>query len=473
MRTFRSLGVGVYACVLLLTTGCGQRFYRAETQIEPNGRVTRAIYQPAEDTPAAARADGAWQHLSYAAEVRPDRWRGGIHDLPEAALDRDHPYLVAWGEYASPAKMPGHYLKPSPQGLPDGKLVVDYQREDLVLVVEHRWKETLTDVVTLDDLRASRQQLIKLMIPIAGKCLEVGLGPEYDTSGVVDWLKTTGAAMFADLTDAFYDAGTRGELPPSDRWQSSLADVCAKYNLILRDDKGRVLDTDHAREALAVYIEGVLRDNLVRRDGREIPQQVIDDLLEWLNIKDRYHSGNPQLARLDGLARKVILDQYGSDEAFQQVFIPLASRIFGLYRVEVLGPPRKFHYAMEMPGEIVHTNGLITGDRSVQWTFEAVQAYPFGYTMECRALAPQSAVQQELLGREPLTSREAMLAYAGAIRRDIILREALRTCVKRRTFDPLFTMRERIATEKGDTSHFDVVIGLLGLPATTKATTGK
>jgi hypothetical protein len=451
------------ALALLITAGCGQSLYRAETKLAADGSIRRAIYQPADDTTALARDPRVWSGVTYAPEIRAEKWRGSIRDLPPAEQNKERSYFAAWGQFASADKLPDSYIKPAPRGLPDGKLVVKYERVDHVLVVEHRWTETLTDIVTLDDMHRSRRQFLELAIPLADKCLQVGLGPDYDTSGIVEWMNATGTDWFVELTDAFFEAGTRGQLPPNGQWKQSMADVCARYGLKLRDEQGQIFDNDRARAAVADFAAGILRRELKRRDGAAVPQAAIDDLLEWLNLKDNSAADTPRLARLDGLAQRVIEEQFGSQRNFQELVAPLGARMLGLYRVDILGPPRYFHYEMELPGLVVETNGVLAGENRVEWDFEAVEAYPFGYAMECRSLVPQEALQRELLGSEPLTARDDMLQFVADVSKDFLLRETLRRSVKEKSTEPLVAARRQIASENGDTEAFDRVMKLLGL----------
>ncbi len=450
---------------VLVGGGCGQRSYRAETVLEADGRVSRAIYQPADDTPAEARNPRLWTAVTYAEEIQPDRWTGSIRDLPKAPMDKDHSYFAAWGQFASPKKLPPTYIKSAPRGLPDGKLVVDYRREDYGLVVGYRWKETLTDIVTLDDMHRGRRQFLDVVIPLVHKCLEVGLGPEYDVDRLTEWFNTTGSDLFVEITDAFFEAGTRGQLPPGDGWKQTMADVCARYGMNLRDGQGQLLDEDRARRVVALFAGDVIRQRLKRRDGQPVPQTAVDDLLEWVNLKDYSQSKNPRLARLDGLAQKVVAKQFGSQQKFEELMAPLGARMLGLYRVEILGPPRRFDYTLRMPGPIVETNGLLLADNRVRWKFEAVQAYPYGYAMECRALVPQLALQRELPGAAPFKSRQDMLAFVAAVEGDFRLGETLRQCVKQKSTEPLYDTRDKVAAESGDTRPYDTVIRLLKLPA--------
>ena len=452
------------AVAALLIAGCGQRSYRAETTLAADGSVTRAIYQPLDETPLEAQDPRLWTAVTYAEEIPPDKWTGSIRDLPPAEMDKDHSYFAAWGRFASPEKLPETYLKPAPRGLPDGRLVVDYQRDDYTLVEEYRWRETLTDIVSLDDMHRSRRQFLDVVIPLVHRCLESALGPDYDVDGLTEWFNTTGRDFFVELTDAFFEAGTRNQLPPSHEWKHTMADVCARYGINLRDPQGQLLGEERAREVVAGFAAGVIRRRVKRRDGQPVSEKTVNDLLKWVNLRDHPQSDSPRLARLDGLAQQIVAEQYGSQQKFEELIMPLGARMLGLYRVEVVGPPRLFDYALQMPGVIVETNGQLLSDDRVRWQFEAVQAYPYGYAMECRSLVPRSDRQRRITGSEPIQSRADMLAFVAAVEGDFVLDDALRACIKQRSAEPLYDARDKVAGESGDTGPFDTVIRLLNLP---------
>jgi hypothetical protein len=68
MQSF-SARIALVAAALLLA-GCEAKIYRAETTLKPDGSVSRAIYQPAAGTPAAAVDDARWSERTYAPRVR-------------------------------------------------------------------------------------------------------------------------------------------------------------------------------------------------------------------------------------------------------------------------------------------------------------------------------------------------------------------------------------------------------------------
>ena len=102
------------------------------------------------------------------AEFRPgsdvsDEWpRRPIREIPTT---QEHPkdtaYWIAGGHFKAANEIPDHvvFKLRKEYGVPAGKLERQYTRNDAVFVVEHRWRETLTDVVTLDGMRKAREEL--------------------------------------------------------------------------------------------------------------------------------------------------------------------------------------------------------------------------------------------------------------------------------------------------------------------------
>src|SRR5687767_4423973 len=89
---------------LPLLLGCGEQHFRAETVWRADGRVERAVYQPAQFFPEAARS--GWAQIQPAGETPADAFVGRISDVPAAAGDA--PYFAASGTFLSPAQIPDH-----------------------------------------------------------------------------------------------------------------------------------------------------------------------------------------------------------------------------------------------------------------------------------------------------------------------------------------------------------------------------
>jgi hypothetical protein len=459
-RVLTALAVVIAA---LVTLGCEPKLYRAETVLHADGSVERAIYQGVEATTADAQKAGVWNGSTYAGRIEHERWSGSIADLPQADRDERHSYFAAWGKFESPQRMPQAFVRKAPQGLPDGKLIVDYQREDYGLVVEHRFKETLTDIVTIDDMHLARREMADLLIPLAPKILDEALGDKYDTSRLGDWLNQTATPWLFEISDVVFQSGVRRELS-EDKLAAALAPVCARRGLVLTDASGKLLDSAAMEDAVETYAAKVLRDTLRRRDGEDVSDEDVARILEWIGLKERPANGDEPYRRYNEAVDKVIAEKFGGEEAFESALSPLLTRMLGLYAGELLGSPHDFHYTLQTPGPIVKTNGTLVSDRFVRWTFQGIDAYPFGYAMECESLAAQGELEKALLGRSVLTTREALVKYVDLVRSDPALRQALLTCAEQKNMAPFYQARDEAPAASAPEKAFDAMGKLLELP---------
>ena len=148
-----------HALFLLVCTalcGCGVEYYESETTLYSDGSVERAVYQPQSKTPKAAQDRRLWEQVTYASEICLEERGQSIRELPPAAPDKDHDYFAAWGRFASADKIPDYFTLSIPDGSKAGRLQRQSSRIDHVFVIEHRWEETLTDIVTFADMRTAR-----------------------------------------------------------------------------------------------------------------------------------------------------------------------------------------------------------------------------------------------------------------------------------------------------------------------------
>ena len=411
-------------------TGCGGA-YRAETTLHADGSLDRAVYQPADGTPDAARQAKLWKEITFA--PKPDDldrqgWPDALTMLPAHPQDQGHPYFAAWNHFASVKDVPAHVRFPSPEGsgLPDGKLERELTRTDLGLVEEFRWRETLTDVVTLTDMHKAREELADVAIQFGQDVFVEALGKDYDLSDLVQWLKTDGKAWFDEATDLLFAAGLSKDSADAKILQDELASSLERQGLKLKANGEWLKDNElqHAVQDFAVNLVG----EKIKKDGKAVGRDVVLKWLAELNSKD---GGRFRLA-----AQKVVAQKYGGDKVFGKRVTTLVDRIVGLY---ALSPPSAFQYTMTFPGPVVETNGEIRGaGDKVRWRFRVADAYPLGYPMEARCLfVPEDG--RKLLGRDkPLSDREALTNYADLVHGDKGLEEAMRRCRSDKSLDPLY-----------------------------------
>jgi hypothetical protein len=453
----KSARIALAVCCLPGIAGCGREVFRAETKLEANGRVTRAIFQPKGETPESVRKPGVWSGgVTYSVERPAEPWGSPISSLP-VLPEGQQPYFAAWGAFDSVAKLPEHYLVKAGSGLPDGKLVRKYETKDYGFVTEHHWRETLNDIVTIDDMHQARDELTRLLIDTGDEILRETFGKEYDFTDLTHWFDNEGRTWVAEILDVFFHSAgrTKGEKAWLKEFTSAALRICRRHGLDLPDVSEGSKEADLLQQTVMPFARDVVRRTVKRRDGRAVSDGVIEQIVVTiLSACSASRSDGDFKAKLppgiQAANAKVIVRRFGSDEKFQERVLPLAHRIFGLYRMRFLGPPRPFHYTLEVPGVITQTNGVFVSDHVVEWTFSAVDAYPHGYAMECRFLLPDTDRQKKLLNGTPLTERDSLVKYAAMLTHDQALRDTIRESITGESLAPLRSrlVNRRVAAKK-------------------------
>jgi hypothetical protein len=452
------------AAVTLLA-GC-RSDYRCETIVRPDGQVERAVYQPVSNTPDATRKEGVWQQLKGRVPTPEQLEREGrpvgIRQLlarPELAdQDQAGSYFAAWGTFPSAKQIPDHLVFKAPEGarVPDGRLVRDHQRTDYVFVVEHRWRETLTNVVQLEDMRRAREELIELLADVWGDTFHEAVGQDYQADALVQWLKTEGKAWAGELTDAAFVHFAAHKGPTARQaFLPRLAEICGRHGLELNAD-GQLLKGDAVEERIKAFAtELVCRHVRRRADGERVERESATAWVKLLFGSD--DEPRKWRDRFKTAEAKVIAKRFGDRPSFDRRTEALLVRVGGLYAADWVFENQHFHYTLTMPGTIVETNGEIMAENRACWRFTAHAAYPSGYEMTCRSLAPQVEVQ--LLGGRPLNSAEGMTRFVEIVNADRRLPEVLEACRKQKKMQPLVDYRNAQGNPR-----LDELLRLLGLP---------
>jgi hypothetical protein len=433
------------ALALAVLAGAGCEVYRIETVLHSDSSVDRAIYQPRAATPAPALRPELWSQLTYApapGDAQRQGWSGLIADLPVRPADRDRPYFAAWGHFSSPQGIPAHVLF-RPDGAPDlppGELRRDYARNDYVFLVEHCWKETLTDVVTLAGMRRARDELADLLLDVGRDVFDEALGKDYEAGDLFRWLRTEGKGWLAEATEhAFvYRAAHKG--PQARRaLGDGLMDIASRHGLGLKA-QGKPLEGPAFDKAIEEFLLREVAGRVHQKaDGKPVDRATVERWLEELRGGD----ATKPPSRFEAAARKVIAQKYGGEEAFEKQTASLLRRILGVYN-EVLFPTnRDFHCTLTVPGEVIETNGQALAGNRVRWQFEAADAWPLGYEMTCRSLEAQPSIQRDLLRGEPLATREAQLEFRALVTGKDGLVAALHACRAQKNMAPLYAYQSK------------------------------
>ena len=493
------LGVTVAA-----TCGCTSERYKIETRIGSDGAIDRAICQPVSTVPDAISKHTAWQQTRVVA--KPTR-ETPIRRMPRLVLDKDQmqeangsteEHFAGWGRFARVGEIPDHFVLSAPGLDRQGRLVREYRRRDLGLLVEHVWVETLTDVVELDDRRHARDELVRLSVDLTIATLEHRFGTKYRFGSLEKWCRTTAAAFVADLLDFDLQLALRGRVVSEEDFEQRVIVLLDRYGLKLADSRGRLPKTfpKTANEQFVIpFARKLLKQKVVDGAGQSLSEEAIEEILVWLEVvttparADEPEAENDagdaaddeavKRTRLEQSWESVITKRFGSVEAYESGRDLLLTRIWGIYRipypVKISGTIRQFDVTLSLPGAVVETNGTITDVGEVAWRFDSRQAFPAGYAMSCRSLETRDGANVLLRGLQPKDRRKAMLKLVGMIASDDDpLLSVLRRSAAKTSWSPLEVYRRSLDPKKqvNEVKRLDGLYRLLQLPLSGSGSAG-
>jgi len=428
------------AVCLLVLAGCKAQYFHAETEVSPDGSIARAILQPKGSTPKAAQDSESWDTAGWTSEKSFADFEGGIREMKLSETGSD--YFAAWCRSKSATDLPDHYVRLAIDECFSSHFERQFKCRDLGLLTEFTWRETLTDVVTLEEFRKARAEGIDLLCEIVALTLNTGLGEEYDASKLMAWFRNEGTAFVLGITDLFYEFGRASAESIDDdsrstAFQKRFFEICQQHGF------GEIFnDEDSLEEKLVRRVATeIIRENVVRRDGEALGEEVIHGLLGAAGLSSD-HEKLPIAKALLKEWKLVINKRDGGKEAFETQAKNIVSRIEGVHGGFLPVSTEQFRFVMTSPGSIVQTNGELLADDRVRWQFRGADAWPSGFTMIGRSLLDESGAVDELSdGREGL-SRGAMIRLYDLATEDERVIDVLKKCKSDGQLAPLRNLAE-------------------------------
>lgn len=430
------------ACILaILGAGCGSpATFTVETVVHPDGSCERTICQPrAEYLPAEALERGPSGRIAPAAVAQPlearqplrpewvARWKSvkvikGPPSSPRSGLKAGtEDYLVAVGSFRSPREIPPHYRYANEKAPEAGvsELRRTYERRDHVFVADHRWSETVTNIVTLAGFLEARDALLDLALPWAVEHLEKEFGPDYDVSRLSAFLRTDVRHALEEACLILYDdaiARRRGQHAGGTTMDTAvvrrLAALSRRLGFDPLDAKGNLVTDQEVDRRINGFVRDVLLKYVRHRDGKALDPADADALIA--RVAEAAGSSGPD---------------WRLNEAFDRQAGRLLLRMMGLYDIPLAflfrGSPR-YEFTLRLPGELIETNGTGLRGGRTRWRFTGDQMFPDGYEMRARSLEIDRDAQRKALGRVAIDDEETALEFLDLIGDDKALLEAVR-----------------------------------------------
>jgi hypothetical protein len=386
----------------LLAAGCcPPAAIYVETTIHPDGSCDRMTWQPKDKfLPEQAKKPewrARWKEVSDAGR-------------PPVALDRkpssdDCHYFIARGSFKNPREIPSHY-RFTDANVPEAgasELERTYETMDYGFVVEHRWREKITNIVTLAGFLKARDELLDTFLPPYTEAVEKVFGNEYDVSRAVAFLRTDVRRFLEQASLILYDAAVRGKVmderrqldPAMCKNLSDAAERCGIDPKWLVDAFALPANDKEKTQAEKRMCGPLVVKYFRHRDGRMLTLAEADALVHAVLVEHRYEKElEQQMKRFEEALQKDEQLKKRAGRAFLQMV-----GLYGGFQFLFAGGSPRYEFALALPGELVETNGTGTQAGRTRWKFTGDELYPSGYEMRARSVVIDRDAQKKTLGR--------------------------------------------------------------------------
>ncbi|MDA0589160.1 MAG: hypothetical protein O2820_14710 [Planctomycetota bacterium] len=425
-----------FAVLMLFSlAGCKVGYFHTQTTWNEDGSVERAILQP-----NARQGEGAFKEwdMYFRVKERNFEFRG---DLRKLSPELNGEYFLAKSSSKSWKEIPDHYSKEASDSDATSTFARTATRTDYGLLIEYSWQEVLTEVVKLGDARAAIVVATEPGGNAAARIVGEALGDDYDTSKLETWVATEGREWLLELFDGVFELALEKDVS-EEKVRESFARICRKHGLKV------TLKTELEKEDSAEFIRFLTQlftQTIRKANGEKVDAKTAETLAGVIGgLNEPRHERLK--SRLEEAGENFKQAWPGGPEALEAKTNRLATRIFGVHG-SIFDSPESFRFQMDVPGEIVETNGQIHSNGRVQWQFSGSDAWPSGFAMTVRSLDVQKSGVSLLAGAEFKPTRQNLVRIVEIIGDDEALRKVLQSCRDESSVVPLKTFLTELPME--------------------------
>lgn len=306
---------------------------------------------------------------------------------------------------------------------------------DWVLFEQYRYAETVRDVVDSDEVKAVLDEASLETARLLEATLRGLFGEAFDDTVLRKRLRTDLREMFREAAFMTWQELSRNDPAEGDaaaRVLPRLVRLARRYGIEAEWsaveawlDSGEPLDRHpEVARPLVLWLEAGLAP--VEEDGR---------VLLVSNVEAILFSG------FQSELEKAFVARFGDLDEAEAWAEGLWNRAFGAF-----GPNREdvvFHLRVKLPGELLRSNGYLSGGGWSFVEFAAGEAYPAGAGIDCESVLwdpqavgtlPRTGLAQD---NETALSWTRVLGEGPASRPDAVLTELLETCLRQRSLAAL------------------------------------
>ncbi len=354
-----------------------------------------------------------------------------------AVLERTDDVFKFAGAFQDVSKMPSDFRRDVPLIGATSSNRASLVREDILIGTRFLWREQYADAIEPKEQKDARKELVKFLIEFVKSAAKHEFSDRYDSAAFDRWCDADLAALVDDFIGIYWaERKTIGDVDPHtgksgfDRGLDKIVLRLAKFGVKL--DRESMPDSDQNVGVIRTFITRLLAAKLKPKSGGAAPRPE-----DFVYLFPQEHPWSGLEVAMDRACERDFGGKAEAERALQRVLLGVTGT-FGSPPAEATF---KFDCTVEMPGELLRTNGILDYGNAVFWVFEGEDLYPDGFRVEAESVLFDATLPgriRELLPQ--FTKRDAvrMISALDGVSADDRrkLRETFDLCLRAGTLDP-------------------------------------
>jgi hypothetical protein len=344
-------------------------------------------------------------------------WNGRpiVDDLPRSlgdgfrSIQRSELEIRMTGTFAHPEQMPSDFLRDVELLDAPARNRVDFVVEDLLFAKRYVYRERYVDAIQPEDLKENKRDAVRFAQKFAHAMIAGEFGRAFDTQELDRFIDGAGADLVGDLIEIYWFE--RKQLSKQDPVTRQTGLDRALARALKRIERvGATFDVtqneDDNREVLEAWLRDLFSSNLKRK---------VDGSRPTLSDFDYFFPKDAPWSGLETMIARAAQAEYGTTEKAEDVARRVLLGITGTFG----SPPAQaeFHFdcAVELPGQLLRTNGYLETERSAFWVFEGEDLFPQGQWLEAESFTPDDRFLGKIRELRPDVERRDAARLIGVL----------------------------------------------------------
>ena len=344
-------------------------------------------------------------------------WNGRpiVDDLPRSlgdgfrSIQRSELEIRMTGTFAHPEQMPSDFLRDVELLDAPARNRVDFVVEDPLFAKRYVYRERYVDAIQPEDLKENKLDAVRFAQKFAHAMIAGEFGRAFDTQELDRFIDGAGADLVGDLIEIYWFE--RKQLSKQDPVTRQTGLDRALERALKRIERvGATFDAkdgeDDNREVLEAWLRDLFSSNLKRK---------VDGSRPTLSDFDYFFPKDAPWSGLETMIARAAQAEYGTTEKAEDVARRVLLGITGTFG----SPPAQaeFHFdcAVELPGQLLRTNGYLETERSAFWVFEGEDLFPQGQWLEAESFTPDDRFLGKIRELRPDVERRDAARLIGVL----------------------------------------------------------